>query len=154
MGWEAVDSVHRFERITNNWWYQTALTIPPRDGQPVVFDHLLSDFTRFADQAQRLSAQYLLPGKEAECRQGKAQFGPMTLRTEGVSHVGKKRRWEDLEYAVTGGYLVIVPAGDEFKWADRIEVALADIPNTWVLLELMVRVGKPPVDPAYVIPKS
>src|SRR5262245_38624043 len=106
MGWETVDSVHRFERITNNWWYQTALTITPRDGTPVVFDHLLSDFTRLADHAQRISTQYLLPRKEAECRAGKVKFGLLTLRTEGISHGGKKRRWEDLEYALTRGYLV------------------------------------------------
>lgn len=154
MRWEVVDSVLRFERITNNWWYQTALTITPRDGRPVGFDHSLSDFTGLADHAQRLSAQHLLPRKEAECRQGKVKFGPLTLRTDGVSHGGKRRGWKDLEYAVSRGFLVIVPAGDEFEWTDRIEVALADIPNNLVLLELMVRVGKPPVDPALLIPKS
>jgi hypothetical protein len=155
--WEDVESVHRFERITGNGrsgWYQTALTITGRRGEKVVFDHSLSDFAGLADQAQRLSARHLLARKEAECRQGAVQFGPLTLRADGVSHGGKRHCWNEIEYAVSRGFLTIVPAGDKFGWQDRVEVALADIPNVLVLLELMARLGKPPTDPARVIPKG
>ncbi|MFO0881100.1 MAG: hypothetical protein U0840_27570 [Gemmataceae bacterium] len=82
------------------------------------------------------------------------KFGHLPLRTAGVAHGGKRRRWKDIEYAVSRGYLVIVPAGDEFGWEDWVEVALVDIPNALVLIELMARLGKPPIDPARVIPKT
>jgi hypothetical protein len=156
MRWEDVASVHRFERITGNarsGWYQTALTITARE-ETVVLDHSLSDFAGLADHAQRLSARHLLPQKEAECRQGPVKFGPLSLGTDGVSHGGQRRRWNDIEYAVRRGYLVIVPAGDEFGWEDRVEVALVDIPNALVLMELMTRLGKPPTDAARVIPRA
>ena len=73
---------------------------------------------------------------------------------DGVTVGVMSRRWEEFEYAVSRGYLVIVPAGDGFGWADRVEIALVDIPNPLVLLELIVRLGKPPTDPMRMIPKA
>src|SRR5207244_10083008 len=94
----------------------------------------------------------LVPLNEAESRAGPVAFGPVTLRPEGVSLAGTTFRWEDVEYSLRGGHLIVVPAGDRFGWGDRKEVALAEIPNFVVLLELMERVGKPPVPPNFVIP--
>src|SRR5262249_28287017 len=50
LGWDEVESVHRFERITNKWWYQTKLTITWKNGEKAVFDHSLSNFSGLADR--------------------------------------------------------------------------------------------------------
>jgi hypothetical protein len=150
--WDKVASVRRLERITNKWWYQTALTLTFTDESQVVFDHTLSGFRDLADRVQAFTAARLVPGKEAELRAGPVTFGPVTLRAEGVAVGDASFRWEGMNYSVSGGHLIVVPAGDNFGWGDRKEVALADIPNVLVLLELMARVGKPPVHPNLVIP--
>jgi hypothetical protein len=152
--WDLVASVHRFERLTNNWWYQTALTLTLADGSKVVFDHSLSEFADLANNVQQQMAQHMLPKKEAELRAGALDFGPISLRTDGISHGGAFHRWQDIEYSVSGGYLIVVPSGDQFGWGDRKEVALAEIPNSLVLLGLMAHVGKAPVAPGMVVPKQ
>jgi hypothetical protein len=119
-----------------------------------VFDHTLSNFARLADNVQQASARYLLPKLEAECQRGAAEFGPLAIAADGIHHGGQRHRWKKIEYSVSRGYLVIVPAGDDFGWSDRVEIALMDIPNVLVLLELMAGMGKPPVDPLLVVPRS
>src|SRR5262249_15866885 len=64
--WDMVASVHRFERLTNNLWYQTALTLTLADGSKVIFDHSLSGFADLANNVQQQMAQHMLPKKEAE----------------------------------------------------------------------------------------
>jgi hypothetical protein len=144
--WSTVVSVNRFEKITNNFWYEAALTLTLADGRKVVFDQSLSGFTDLADNAQEITAQLLLPKKEAEARAGGAEFGPVTLKADGVSHKGKFSRWSEIDFAVFNGYLIFVPSGGKFTYQERREVALAEIPNWPVLVELMVRVGKPPIE--------
>jgi hypothetical protein len=152
--WPTVVSVHRFEKITNNFWYEAALTLTFANGRKVVFDQTLSGFTELANAAQEITARLLLPQKEAEVRAGGAEFGPVSLRADGVSHAGKFSRWGDIDYAVSRGFLIVVPAGGEFEWKDRREIPLAEIPNWPVLVTLMARLGKPPVDGLLTYPRG
>jgi len=151
--WKDARAVYRFERLTNGF-RDALLTVELQNGRKVVFNQILSEFDELCTTAQELSAQHLLPVKAAELRSGEVFFGPVSLTFDGLSLAERFYSWKEIEYSFNRGFLVVVPCGDDFAWTDRKEIRMAEVPNLLVLVELMARFGKPPVDPHMVIPVS
>lgn len=97
-----------------------------------------------------------VPAKAAEpVRTGKAKFGPLVVSGDGVSFKGRPPMpCSEINYAVSGGHLVIAPNAADFAYDEVKEIPLTDVPNYPVALRLMEQTGKPPAPPVRVYPKA
>jgi hypothetical protein len=145
--WEDVTSVHRLEKITNGY-RQTTLTIRFEDGKQAVFTHALSEYDALALQVQALSASAALPKTTQQLdKLGALSFGAVQISRAGVNFAGDFIPWQDLDYGLVNGHLVLS------TFAGRRSKPLDEIPNYFLMLELMSRVGKPAGNPGDFVPE-
>jgi hypothetical protein len=153
--WDQVRSVQRSIRLVVNGWTRRAdLTLTPADGGTAVFDFGLAGYDEMADLIQQLQGRRNLAARAAALERGPVAFGPVTLTPDGLSVRGHLLPWAGFDYAVDSGCLVVVPPGGPARMEDRLELRLGEIPDAPVLLELMARVGKPPIDALRTVPAA
>lgn len=145
--WEDITSVHRMETIINGQRH-TTLTIRFGDGKQVAFTHALSEYDALALQVQALSASAALSKTTQQLdKLGVLSFGAVQISRAGVNFAGDFFPWQDLDYGLVNGHLVLS------TFAGRKSKPLEEIPNYFLMLELMSRVGKPKGNPADFVPE-
>jgi hypothetical protein len=155
IAWDDIAAIRRTPKLAvNGFLTEGNVTLALADGRTVVFDFSLDGYDELADLLQRYRAARLLPGLLAALERGPLTFGPVTLERHGIEYRGLSRPWTSFEYAVDSGSLVLVPAGRQFGWNDRVEVRLADVPDAVALVAVMAEVGKPPVHASRTLPAS
>jgi hypothetical protein len=145
-GWDEVSAVYRKEmyRLVNgaspsDWNRHTDLRLVFVDGEEVHFNHSLSDYNRLADFVQRATANRLLPAARREMDGAGVAFGNVLISRDGLKFGRELYPWPSLESVrVANGYLC---------WTDnrykRCEIAMKDIPNCTVLLQLLQEMRQP-----------
>lgn len=144
-GWDEVSELYRLERVVNQTFKEKKIRIVLNHGVQVTVDQCLSDYDRLADTAQLAAASAINDRKRAALDQG-ADFGPVTLRSTGMSLAGKSYTWDQIqEYLIFNGSLLLVPAN--YRGGACEQVLLSDVPNYAVLINLLLELGHPPVEP-------
>lgn len=149
--WDEVKSFHRKERLENGVEIG-AVNVEFLDGSEMGFNRMLSHYDVVATGIQSFAAAALRTAKEQELATGKADFGTVTLRKSGFDYDGRTHEWADVDYGIVRGHLAFVPVGAEMN-PNNITTAipLESIPNYAVLLDLMGRHGKLPIDGSSVV---
>jgi hypothetical protein len=143
--WDEVVAVYRGETIVDRTYRVRDLRVVLASGKQVRFDQSLSNYDRLAEVVQAKTTEHLLPAKRAEVAAG-AEFGPVTLHTDGITLGRKRFLWSEVEqYTVCNGCLIVFPEG--YKGQRYEHAVLGAIPNYRVLLELIQELGHLPTPP-------
>jgi hypothetical protein len=151
--WDDVLAAKRaLKSVVNGFVRSASTTLFLRGGHEVLLDYALEGYDELADLVQRLRATQVLLELLREVENGRpVAFGPLSVDRSGVECQGRHRPWGTFEYAFDSGRFVLVPAGDDFGWHDRLEVSVADVPDALALEQLLAHF-QPPANPFHTIP--
>jgi hypothetical protein len=139
--WQEVREVYRLE-MRRNGFRVTELKLVPIAGEPVTFNHSLTQYDQLAEKAQMHHAAVWLATKRAEVETAGATFGPVTLLPDAVLAEGERLAWEEIEqYGLMRGYLCFLTR--RLPGRAMQMVAAKDIPDYLLLLQLLEEFGKP-----------
>jgi hypothetical protein len=144
--WNEIAEVYRLDKIINQNFRVHELRIVLANGGQATFDQTLTNWQGLAAAVQARTARELIGPRRAALDAGGAEFGPVTLRRDGITIRGKSFTWDQVEqYTLVNANLVLYPR--HYKGIQCEEVTFGEVPNCPVLLALLRELGQVPVPP-------
>ncbi|HEU4412574.1 MAG TPA: DUF6585 family protein [Polyangiaceae bacterium] len=112
-----------------------------RAGETLVFDDRLRDVEKLGEALVKASAAALLPGALRAFEAGeRVPFGPLALDRAGLHSGGKSLPWAEVKAVkIERGLISVDRDGKWFAWT---RATVPQIPNFYVLVALLDRLGK------------
>ena len=142
--WDQIKTVWREESILNRRYRTRRITLKFTSGGSVSFDQALTDFSTLAETIQEATGRLLAPLSRHRLKQdGEVRFGAVTVHPDGLTMRGKFFPWNGISrFDIGNGHLVLYKSPRPKSGGDR-GIALREVPNYHVLLELLGDTGVP-----------